>query len=72
MSQCLEELIQEETKRTNFVVIMGEWNAIAGEITEGKEVGAFGLGKNNAGDKDLLTSAKRTNMLSQTHDSNKK
>jgi len=45
--QRLEELLQEETKGTDCVVIMGYWNAVVGEGNEGKEVGANGLGKKN-------------------------
>jgi len=31
MYQRLEELLQEETKGTDCVVIMGDWNAVVGE-----------------------------------------
>jgi len=40
-------MLHEETKGTDCVVIMGDWTAVVRERNEGKEVGAYGLGKRN-------------------------
>ena len=63
MYQRLEDLIQEETKGTDFVVIMGDWNAVVGEGTEGKEVGDYGLGKRNARGQRLVDFCKENKYV---------
>ena len=47
----LEEVL-DRTKGTDYVVIMGDWNAVVGEGADGKNIGKYGLGKrNNRGEK---------------------
>ena len=46
MYEKLEELIKEEKGKDN-VVVLGDWNAVVGEGTEGKEIGGYGLGVRN-------------------------
>lgn len=51
MYERLEEVL-DETKGTDYVIIMGDWNAVVGEGAEGKIIGKYGLGKRNSrGDK---------------------
>src|SRR6218665_2805271 len=51
MYERLEEVL-DRTKGTDYVVIMGDWNAIVGEGADGKSIGKYGLGKrNNRGEK---------------------
>jgi len=42
----------DRTKGTDYVVIRGGWDAVAGEGADGKCIGKYGLGKrNNRGEK---------------------
>src|SRR6218665_2680937 len=51
MYERLEEVL-DRTKGTDYVVIMGDWNAVVGEGADGKSIGKYGLGKrNNRGEK---------------------
>ena len=44
--EALEELIDKE-KGKDYLVVMGDWNTVVGEVRDEKEVGSFGLGKRN-------------------------
>src|SRR6218665_2329949 len=47
----LEEVL-DRTKGTDYIVIMGDRNAVVGEGADGKSIGKYGLGKrNNRGEK---------------------
>src|SRR6218665_1308157 len=46
MYKRLEEVL-DRTKGTDYVVIMGDWNAVVGEGADGKSNGKYGLGKRN-------------------------
>jgi len=47
----IEELISLTNSKENLI-IMGDWNAIVGESTDGREVGKYGLGtRNERGDR---------------------
>src|SRR6218665_44051 len=51
MYERLDEVLAR-TKGTDYVVIMGDWNAVVGEGADGKSIGKYGLGKrNNRGEK---------------------
>ena len=50
MYERIEEVLSKQ-KGTDHVVIMGDWNAIVGQGREGREVGEFGLGLRNDGDR---------------------
>ena len=46
MYEEIEEVMRQE-KGSDFAAIMGDWNAVVGEGQCGKEIGPFGLGKQN-------------------------
>src|SRR6218665_1436782 len=51
MYERLEEVL-DRTKGTDYVVKMGDWNAVVGEGADGKSIGKYGLGRrNNRGEK---------------------
>lgn len=58
----LEELIAKE-KGKDYLIIMGDWNAVVGEGRDEKEVGSFGLGKRNDRGQMLLEFCRRRNMM---------
>jgi len=47
-----EELLDKETKSNDYILVMGDWNAVVGEGKEHVFVGHYGLGyRNNRGEK---------------------
>jgi len=51
INEKMEELINFTNGKENLI-IMGDWNAIVGENSDGKEVGKYGLGtRNEKGDR---------------------
>ena len=61
MYERLEGML-DRTKGTDYVVIMGDWNAVVGEKAEGKFIEKYGLGKrNNSGEKLQQSSLKGEN-----------
>ena len=57
----LEELMDKE-KGNDYLVILGDWNAVVGEGRDGKEVGAFGLGVRNDRGQLLVEFCRRRKM----------
>jgi Reverse transcriptase (RNA-dependent DNA polymerase) len=63
----LLEAILDRTKGTDYVMIMGDWNAVVGEGKEGKSIGKYGLGKrNNRGEKLTEFCERRELMVTNT------
>src|SRR6218665_1769165 len=58
----MHELIDEE-KGNDYLVVMGDWNAIVGETRDDKEVGEFGLGDHNGRGERLVEFCKRRQMM---------
>jgi len=46
MYEQIEDIVDKQ-KGTDYVIVMGDWNAVVGEGREGNEVGQFGLGTRN-------------------------
>ena len=52
MYEKVEEFLDTETKGKDYMVIMGDWNAVVGEGKEDKCIGHYGLGwRNDRGEK---------------------
>ena len=47
MYDRIEELIETKTKGKDYIVVMGDWNAVVGEGREDIVVGRYGLGTRN-------------------------
>ena len=60
--QQLESVIDEQ-KGTDFLVVMGDWNAVVGEGQEENEIGQFGLGKRNDRGEKLIEFCKRRKLM---------
>jgi hypothetical protein len=58
----IEKLIGEE-KGTDYLIVMGDWNAVLGEGREGNEVGSYGLGVRNDRGQLLLDFCKRKQLV---------
>ena len=58
----LEELLKEQ-KGSDYVVIMGDWNAVVGEGREELTVGKFGLGKRNQRGEEMVDFCKRNKLV---------
>ena len=62
MYERLEEIL-DRTKGTDYVVIMGDWNAVVGEGAEGKCIGKYGLGKRNSRGEKLAEFCERRELI---------
>jgi len=60
--EALDELIEKE-KGNDYVVIMGDWNAVVGEGRDEKEVGSFGYGKRNDRGQMMVEFCRRRKMM---------
>ena len=58
----IEELMAKENGK-DYVVIMGDWNAVVGEGREGKEIGEYGLGTRNDRGEKLVEFCKRNKFM---------
>ena len=58
----IEELMEKE-KATDQVIVMGDWNAVAEEGRDGKEVREFGLGMRNDSGQALIDFCKRSKLI---------
>lgn len=56
------EVLIEKEKGNDYLVVMGDWNAVVGEGKDDKEVGSFGLGKRNERGQLLVEFCKRKKM----------
>jgi exonuclease III len=59
----LIEGIVEKQKANDYVVVMGDWNAVVGDGKQGTCIGEFGLGTQNEAGEILMEFAKRHDML---------
>ena len=57
----IEEMLKD-VKGKDFLVIMGDWNAVVGEGRDGMEVGSFGLGTRNDRGQMLVDFCKRKKL----------
>jgi hypothetical protein len=62
MYEKLEELLREQ-KGSDYVVIMGDWNAMVGEGREELVVGKFGLGVRNERGEQMVDFCKRNKLV---------
>jgi hypothetical protein len=62
MYEDIEEVMRQE-KGSDYAVIMGDWNAVVGEGRSGKEIGPFGLGKQNHRGKMLKEFCERHKLM---------
>lgn len=62
MYEKLEEILAT-LKGTDYVVIMGDWNAVVGEGRDEKEVGSFGLGQRNERGERLVEFCKKNKFV---------
>src|SRR6218665_2485194 len=62
MYERLEEVL-DRTKGTDYVVIIGDWNAVVGEGADGKSIGKYGLGKRNNRGKKLTELCNRRELV---------
>ena len=66
MYEIMEQLM-DNVKGTNYLVVMGDWNAVVGEGQEEKAVGMYGLGnRNDRGDKLVEFCRRRDLMITNT------
>ena len=62
MYEHIEELMDQE-RGNDYLVIMGDWNAVVGEGRSGSEVGAYGLGDRNKRGDQLIEFCERRKLL---------
>src|SRR5277367_1279237 len=62
MYDQIEEVLDRQ-KGTDCMVIMGDWNAVVGEGSEGKVVGKYGLGNRNESGAKLIDFCKRRQLV---------
>jgi hypothetical protein len=62
MYDSIDEIIKK-VKGTDYLIIMGDWNAVVGEGKEGKCVGDYGLGKKNDRGERLIEFCKQQQMM---------
>src|ERR1051325_11948362 len=62
MYEKLEEILNTQ-KGTDYMVIMGDMNAVVGEGRDGQEIGKFGLGQRNERGERLVEFCKRNRMV---------
>lgn len=58
----IEQVIERERKGA-YIIVMGDWNAVAGEGRDGKTVGDFGLGRRNDRGQRLVNFCKENYMV---------
>ena len=58
----LEEMIDKE-KGADYLIVMGDWNAVVGEGRDDKEVGSFELGNRNGRGQMLLEFCRRKKLM---------
>jgi len=59
---AVEELLKKE-KGHDYVVVMGDWNAVVGEGRDKEEVGCFGYGERNDRGQMLVEFSRRNKMI---------
>lgn len=57
------EMIMEKQKGKDYMIILGDWNAVVGEGRCDDEVGEYGLGKRNERGEKLIEFCKRKKMI---------
>jgi exonuclease III len=62
----IEDILEDDGKGDTNSVIMGDWNSVVGDKSNGNICGSFGLGNRNKKVKRLLTSVKERVLLSLT------
>jgi len=62
MYEKVEEFLDTETKGKDYMVIMGDWNAVVGEGKEDKCIGHYGLGWRNNRGENFVKFCKRRNL----------
>ena len=62
MYDTIEEVLDNEVTNDN-VIIMGDWNSIVGEGSDGREVGQFGLGRRNERGEKLVEFCRRKELV---------
>ena len=62
MYEKIEEIL-DRTKGTDYVMIMGDWNAVVGEGAEGKVIGKYGLGNRNGRGEKLAEFCERKELM---------
>ena len=62
MYEKLEKILNTQ-KGTDYMVIMGDMNAVVGEGRDGQEIGKFGLGQRNERGERLVEFCKRNRMV---------
>lgn len=62
MYEKIEELLDRETVGRDYVVVMGDWNAVVGEGKEDNIVGHYGLGNRNERGEKLVDFCRRRQL----------
>ena len=58
----IEELLDKNTKGKDYVMVMGDWNAVVGEGREENIVGHYGLGTRNERGEKLVDFCRRQQL----------
>jgi len=62
MYERIEELIEMNTKGKDYIVVMGDWNAVVEEERKGNVVGQYGLGTRNKRGEKFVEYCKRLQL----------
>ena len=62
MYEEIEQLMEQE-KGSDYLVVMGDFNAVIGEGRDGVEVGEYGLGKRNDRGEKLVEFCRRLKLV---------
>jgi len=55
--------VMENVKKNDNLIILGDWNAVVGEVQEGDAVGTYGLGVRNNRGKRLTDFCKEKELI---------
>jgi hypothetical protein len=59
----IEDILEEDGKGDTNTIIMGDWNSVVGDKSNGNICGPYGLGNRNEGSKMLIDFCERTGLV---------